>query len=190
VYCVEGYGTGAMAPLLRHSGVGEYVCSHYTLLSHAETYHLYKEKYFSRFGGRIGITLNSAFYTSLDGNNTELIRDTAMQFALGWYMHPLFIGNYPQVMIDKIGEFSLNEGRPDSRLPVFTPEQIISVKGTVEFLGLNYYTSRLANIAASPSPTPSWSRDTGLEFSWSDYWERGESDWLYSVPDGLRGLLK
>jgi beta-glucosidase/6-phospho-beta-glucosidase/beta-galactosidase len=190
VYCVEGYGTGVMAPRIRNTGIGEYLCSHHTLLSHAETYHMYKEKYFSQFGGRIGITLNSAFYMSLDGSNEELIRDTALQFDLGWYMHPLFIGNYPQVMIDKIRDFSEAEGLATSRLPFFAPEEIVRVRGTVEFLGLNYYTSRLANIAASPDPEPSWSRDTGLEFSTSQYWEQAESEWLFSVPDGLRGLLK
>jgi beta-glucosidase/6-phospho-beta-glucosidase/beta-galactosidase len=151
---------------------------------------LYKEKYFSQFGGRIGITLNSDFYMSLDGSNEELIRNTALQFSLGWYGHPLFIGNYPQVMIDNIGNFSEAEGLSTSRLPVFTPEEIVRINGTVEFLGMNYYTSTLANIAASPDPEPSWSRDTGLEFSISQYWEPSASDWLYSVPAGLRGLLK
>jgi beta-glucosidase/6-phospho-beta-glucosidase/beta-galactosidase len=190
VYCINGYGNGGMAPLLNHAGTGEYLCAHHSLLAHAEAFHLYKEKYFDRFHGRVGITLNSDFYISRDGDNADSIRDQAMQFSLGWYMHPLTKGNYPQIMIDNIARFSAAEGLPQSRLPVFTPAQVERVKGTTEFMGLNYYTSRLAHIPSEPSPDPSWSRDTGLEFTVNAYWDRAESAWLYSVPDGLRGLLK
>jgi beta-glucosidase/6-phospho-beta-glucosidase/beta-galactosidase len=190
VYCVNGYGIGDMAPLLSHSGTGEYLCAHHSLLAHAEAFHLYKEKYFSRFHGRVGIILNSPFYMSRDGNDADLIRNQALQFSLGWLMHPLTKGNYPQIMIDKIASFSASEGLPSSRLPVFTPAQVERVKGTIEFMGLDYFTSLLAHVPTTPSPNPSWSRDTGLEFSVNAYWDRAESAWLYSVPDGIRGLLK
>lgn len=33
--------------------------------------------------------------------------DRSMQFNLGWYAHPLFKGNYPQVMIDLVSLFRL-----------------------------------------------------------------------------------
>lgn len=46
-------------------------------------------------------------------------------------MDPLTYGNYPKSMQSLCG----------SRLPKFTKEQSYMVKGSYDFLGLNYYTS-------------------------------------------------
>ena len=53
-------------------------------------------------------------------------------------MGPLTNGTYPQIMIDTVGE----------RLPSFTPEESKLVKGSYDFLGLNYYFTQYVQ----PSP--------------------------------------
>jgi beta-glucosidase/6-phospho-beta-glucosidase/beta-galactosidase len=171
-----------MAPLLSDPRVGEYKCVHNTLLSHAEAYHMYKAKY----TGQIGITLNSGFVFSRDGRDADYIRDKSMQFSLGWYMHPIMKGNYPQVMITEISKFSAQEGLLASRLPTFTAAEIARIKGTTDFMGLNYYSSYLGSVPENPSDH----KDNGLDGGVHACWPRAKSAWLYSVPQGLRGLLK
>ncbi|KAL5082610.1 hypothetical protein RYX36_011031, partial [Vicia faba] len=50
------------------------------------------------------------------------------------FMEPLIIGKYPQSMRTLVGK----------RLPKFSKEQTKLLKGSLDFLGLNYYTSNYA----------------------------------------------
>jgi beta-glucosidase/6-phospho-beta-glucosidase/beta-galactosidase len=65
-YCIDGYCTGKMAPGIKASGIGEYLCAHHTLQAHSAAYHLYKEKYFENQQGKVGISLNSRFFYPKD----------------------------------------------------------------------------------------------------------------------------
>ena len=49
-------------------------------------------------------------------------------------MQPLYSGTYPTVMINKVGK----------RLPKFSRRQYLMVKGSFDFIGLNYYTANYA----------------------------------------------
>lgn len=95
-------------------------------------------------------------------------------------------------MIEEIGKKSLQEGRPRSRLPVFSEKWINFVRGSADFFGLNYYTSRY--IGHSPSnvtyPNPSFLRDWNLEFKTKPEWKHAATDWLYSVPKGIGDMLR
>lgn len=83
------------------------------------------------------------------------------------------------------------EGRSWSRLPIMTESLQDYIKGTADFLGFNYYTSRLIekhpNASALP---PSWDKDAGIKMSVDPSWKRAKSTWIYSVPEGLREILK
>lgn len=50
------------------------------------------------------------------------------------YMDPLTYGNYPNNMRTLVG----------GRLPKFTPQQSMLLKGSFDFIGLNYYTANYA----------------------------------------------
>lgn len=92
-------------------------------------------------------------------------------------------------MKEFIGRKSEEEGRKWSRLPQFSQEEINLIKGTSDFLALNYYSSSMvmdlkyrpgANLADSDNevhgePHPSW--------------PRAKSTWLFSAPEGLHDLL-
>lgn len=58
-----------------------------------------------------------------------------MQF--GWFANPIFLGNWPQIMIDRIANRSALEGLARSRLPEFTQEEIDYINGTHDFFALN-----------------------------------------------------
>lgn len=66
--CVEGYGLGTWAPMIKSPGVGEYLCGHYLLEAHAAAYHLYKKKYFKKYHGEVGIVLDSRYFYPNDSS--------------------------------------------------------------------------------------------------------------------------
>lgn len=115
-----------------------------------------------------------------------------MKFQLGWFANPIFgrHGDYPKVMIDDIKENSLREGKPRSRLPFMSEELARYIKGSADFFGFNYYTSRLVEYNTKYDKlSTSWEKDSRLILSADPSWPQAQSPWLYSVPEGLRGIL-
>lgn len=193
-FCTIGYGSGSWAPAIKSPGVGEYLCGHYLLLAHAAAFHLYKDKYFKQQQGTVGITLDSRFYYPKDKSITPDDLQRAQEYRLGWFAHPLFgkDGDYPKVMIDEIGAKSRLEGRAVSRLPQMNDEVKTFLRGSSDFFGLNYYTSRLLDVERKQNLTgsPAWYKDSRNRIFVDPSWKQAKSSWLYSVPEGLRDLLK
>lgn len=98
---------------------------------------------------------------------------------IGWYANPLFYGDYPSVVKEFIGRRSKLQGFKDSRLPQFTPEEKEYLKGTVDFLGINVYTTSLASPGWNYSIN-NWScaADSGVVFSQKIEWPTAASKWL------------
>lgn len=93
-------------------------------------------------------------------------------------------------MIDQIWSLDQSRGRARSRLPVFTPDQINYIKGSADFLGLNYYTSAVVEQTDTPvAAYPSFDLDMGLRVFADPDWPQALSEWLYSVPEGIRSIL-
>lgn len=193
-YCIISYGFGKWAPGIKSPGVGDYLCGHHLLMAHSAAYHLYRDKYFEKFGGQIGITMESPYYIPKDSSVTPEEHQRALQYRMGWFANPIFgtEGGYPQVMIDEIKARSTVEGRPFSRLPKISDELKNELKGTADFFGLNYYTSAKFEVNKAerdPQEEPSWFKDSGILESVDPTWKRAKTLWLYSVPQGLRDLL-
>lgn len=192
--CVEGYSLGSSPPLITQRGTGEYICAHHVLMAHAAAYNVYKEHFRQDQRGMIGITLDSRFYFSKNPTDTDDVVNRAMNFELGWFAHPIYSksGGYPQVMIDEINERSRKEGRPWSRLPEMSKELRDFIRGTADFLGFNYYSSRYAQLNTStydPNSSPTIYDDARIVTSIDPKWKRAKSTWLYSVPQGLHDAL-
>lgn len=194
VFCGEGYGYGSKAPAILSPGVGDYLCAHHVLIANAEVYRMYKEKYFAEQQGEVGICLNSGFNYPFNSSVDAATTEKAQLFELGKFSHPIFSkeGGYPQIMVDEINRKSRDvEGRPWSRLPIMTDDTRKFILGTADFLALNYYTSRLTLLRQEdPNMKPSWWADTNLDNPVDPSWKRAKSAWLYSVPEGLRDLLR
>lgn len=79
-----------------------------------------------------------------------------------------------------------------SRLPEFHADEQELLRGSADFLGLNYYAGGFAEAAVDINgrPSPSYVRDENVTITFDDKWPVGESEWLHSVPAGLRELLK
>ncbi|CAG0918060.1 unnamed protein product [Notodromas monacha] len=191
VFCVLGYGTGEHAPGEKDLAWNPYTCTHNVLKSHARAYHRYHDEFAAQNPtAQIGITLNVGMALAAnDAPETIAASERDMNFNMGWYAHPLFKGNYPQVMIDKVGEKSEAQGFPVSRLPAFTAEEIEYIKGTSDFLGINHYTSGIVYENINSINDVSFFADSDVAGFTDPTWYSSGSSWLKVVPFGLRVLM-
>ncbi|XP_067660669.1 lactase-like protein isoform X2 [Haliotis asinina] len=168
--------------------IGPYPVSFNVVRAHGKAYRLYDEKYRPTQKGRIGITLNCDWSQPKDPSNPADVeaRLRYFQIKIGLFTNPIFVnGDYPEELKERISSRS-EPGK--SRLPTFTEEEKAYLKGSSDFFGLNYYTTRL--VASKPmEDTPGYLGDKSYEGQTDPSWPRAVSNWLYSVPWGLRKLL-
>lgn len=69
---------------------------------------------------------------------------------------------------------------------------MLFIRGSADFLGYNYYTSRIVSNfnTSSDYVKPSWDSDLNLKMTVDPNWKRAKSSWLYQVPEGLTRVLK
>lgn len=81
IVCTIFYGSGWLSPVIQPvTGISEYLCGHNALKAHTVAYRLYRKRYAARFGGKVGISLNSNFYYS-DANNVNDV-ERALEFEV------------------------------------------------------------------------------------------------------------
>uniref|UniRef100_A0A803PWU5 Cyanogenic beta-glucosidase n=1 Tax=Cannabis sativa TaxID=3483 RepID=A0A803PWU5_CANSA len=162
-YAVGGYATGYAAPgrcsvwqklncTGGDSGTEPYLVIHHQLISHAIAVKLYRDKYQASQKGVIGISLVAPWYEPYSNAKHNLnAAKRALDFVFGWCMEPLGNGEYPHSMKVLVGK----------RLPKFTKEEAKVVKGSFDFVGLNYYTTSYAAYAHLPNNSlPSYNTDS------------------------------
>ncbi|KAL0908140.1 hypothetical protein M5K25_022614 [Dendrobium thyrsiflorum] len=205
MFTIDGYGLGKLAPGrctngLEIEGIGKlncpvggdslrepYIVAHNILRSHAETVHLYREKFKPSQHGEIGITQVTNWMVPIDDSPlSKEAQERALEFNLGWFMDPIKFGDYPFSMRALVRE----------RLPVFTDEEKKKLKNSYDFIGINYYTSRFARNQTVPAnfrPT-SYRDDSCVDITVVDkdgypidHAEPGS--WINVHPRGLRELL-
>ena len=183
VVAILGHETGEHAPGLNDlDGLYSYQVGHNLLKAHAKAYKIYQD-HFKEQKGQVGISLNINWYEPLDFTNKGHLEatETKRQFAGGWFLQPLLInGDYPAFMRKRIGD----------RLPKFTPEEKGQILGSLDFLGINHYTSSFVFTALEKATNKAgWFVDSGAE-EWQDpRWFSAASSWLKVAPFGLRRLL-
>ncbi|TMW61561.1 hypothetical protein Poli38472_012752 [Pythium oligandrum] len=187
-----GYGIGVHAPGRKRNGHVEcYQSAHNLLLAHARAVDVYRKEFKDAQGGRIGITLNCDWREPAPTSDPQQLKrnedaaERSLQFNLAWYADPVYFGDYPQVMKDRIG----------SRLPVFTDDEKKLLKGSSDFFGLNHYgsayTAPSKEYLSGEEPTEAnrgFGFDEGVEISADDAWLRTDMGWNV-VPWGFEKLL-
>ncbi|KAK3034897.1 hypothetical protein RJ639_033260 [Escallonia herrerae] len=182
------------------AGTEPYLATHYQLLAHAAAVELYRRKFQTAQGGKIGITLVSKWMEPLDASSDLDVQASlrALDWFFGWFMEPITRGDYPKSMKRYVG----------SRLPKFTKVQSQLLKGSFDFLGLNYYTANyVSHGLESNNGLLSYNTDPQLRTSYFGTKcglcpvvpaaERNgvpigppsASDWLFIYPEGIYKLL-
>ncbi len=179
VSSVHGYGTGRHAPG-RVARDEPYLAGHSILRAHARAVDLYRREFQSKQKGIIGITFNSDWRepkTSKPGDVSAAQR--SLEFHLGWFADPVFLGDYPAVMREWLGH----------RLPGFSAEEKTLLRGSADFFGINHYRTQYAAQARGPgSPLGTYWDDHLVELSQDPAWPKNDTGNV--VPWGVTKLLK
>jgi len=186
-----GYGNGAHAPGITNTGTDDYTAGHNLLRAHARAYRLYESTYKPTQQAKVGITLNVA-WSEPENNDPANVAAAlrGLEFSVGWFAHAIFgEGDYPAVMIDQIGRKSQIQGLSKSRLPVFTEEEKIQLKGSSDFFGLNFYSSEITRNKEQDNNWISYYSDRDIDTFQDGSWYGSGSSWLRITPWGLRKLL-
>ncbi|KAF7833961.1 beta-glucosidase 12 isoform X2 [Senna tora] len=125
-----------------NSSTEPYIVTHNFILAHASVVKLYRDKFQGKQGGEIGMCNIGIFSEPYsDSQEDKAAARRIMDFGLGWIMEPLVFGDYPKIMRELAKE----------RLPYFTQQEKNLIKGSFDFIGINYYS---ASYAKSVPPNP------------------------------------
>lgn len=186
VVAILGYGQGVFAPG-RISKDEPYIAGHHILLAHAKAVDRYR-KSFAHQEGKIGITNNCDWREPLTDKEVDReAAERALLFFLGWFADPIYLGDYPDVMKNRLGE----------RLPEFTPEEKKLLLGSSDFFGLNHYTTMYASDVPLDAPVEEISvygnggifEDQYVKLTVAKDWSKTAMGWAV-VPWGLQKLLE
>ncbi|XP_015513283.1 myrosinase 1-like [Neodiprion virginianus] len=187
-FCTDGYEDTVNAPGKVITGIGKYLCAHNVLKAHAKTYRMYDEEFRDAQGGKLGIVLPIITYLPYNSSYTEAA-EVAFQFVTGWLAHPLYFGDYPEIMKTRVALVSKSQGYPRSRLPEFSDEWIAIINGTNDYFGFNHYTSRL--VYDDPDEELGiYNSDNGLIVTVDPSWPLGGSTWFYIYAAGFGELFR
>lgn len=189
------FGAGTFAPgrcsnyigncTYGNSATEPYIAAHHLLLGHATVVKLYKQKYQASQKGIIGITLVTNYYvprSQIASSKKAALR--SIDFMLGWFAHPIIYGYYPPTMQKIVGK----------RLPKFTTAESKLLKGSIDFLGINYYTSSYAENGLTSSANLSATTDSHVTLSTTNnlgvpIGTATGLSWLYVYPKGIYDLM-
>ncbi|KAL9368133.1 hypothetical protein Peur_039332 [Populus x canadensis] len=146
------------------SSTEPYIVGHNMLLAHAAAVHRFRDVY--------------------QVSSYRVAASRALAFSYGWFMEPLKSGRYPVEMANYVQE----------RLPQFYEEQSLMLKGSFDFIGIDYCTSTYASDI--PCNTENLSYSTGYCVNLTSKQngipigpQAGSSEWLYAYPKGIEDLL-
>ncbi|KAI0942829.1 Beta-glucosidase 1B [Taiwanofungus camphoratus] len=199
------------------SSTEPWIVGHSVIVSHAYAAKLYREEFKQSQGGQIGITLNGDWALPYDNSQENIeAAQHALDVAIGWFAvsfsllqappcshhgpdlgclastnlmqhtdvgiyamkDPIYLGQYPEYLKAMLGD----------RLPVFTREELMVVKDSSEFYGMNTYTTNLCKAGGSDELQGkvqyTFTRPDGTQLG-----TQAQCAWLQDYPQGFRQLL-
>ncbi|RJP27279.1 MAG: beta-glucosidase [Candidatus Omnitrophota bacterium] len=186
VTAILGYGQGHFAPG-RVSQTEPYIAAHNMLRAHGLTVDAFRRKFHDRCGGIIGIANNCDWREPLtDSEQDKQAAQRALEFFLGWFADPIYTGEYPAVMRERVRE----------RLPVFSDADRAVIKGSADYFGLNHYNTMYTAHAEKGKishidmeSNAGLVDDQELALTDDDSWPKTDMGWNVA-PWGCRKLLE
>ncbi|KAF7363623.1 Glycoside hydrolase [Mycena sanguinolenta] len=175
-FCTEGFGSAPdNAPGVVGTYKDQYTCMHHALLAHAAAVDEFRQ---GGYKGQIGIKVDGGVSLPLDPSSPADVAAAAraMDFEVGWDAAPLYTGDYPPAVIAS--------GAPPAN---FTPEQKKLLKGSVDFIGLDFYTSQWVTPTQNCTPSSDTFPECTDTFQQNpntliDIGRPTASDWNFDAP--------
>ncbi|XP_042349686.1 beta-klotho [Plectropomus leopardus] len=138
------------------TGKEKHQAAHNLILAHAKAWRLYEREHSGQQRARVSLALHADW---VEPANPFLDSHTAaaqrfLLFELGRFLDPLLgtrheekhqKGDYPQEMKTYLEERAQEKGLPGSALPSFTETESEELRGTLSFIALNHFTTRLVS---------------------------------------------
>ncbi|MFS7939603.1 putative beta-glucosidase [Helianthus anomalus] len=100
-------------------------------------------------GGSIGIVVHAYMYEPLtDSELDHQAAKRAMAFSLGWTLDPSIFGDYPEELQEYLGR----------DLPKFSTDEKNFMKNSIDFIGINHYSTSYAKDCTNSSCSATWNR--------------------------------
>lgn len=178
--CGRAYGTVARndpwiwPPAMNISEKAKYDCVHNVILAHASVVNLARRKYASK-NFKFGLPLIIEYGIPLEPNNPNDVRlaDRTTTAQSDWVWGPLVTGDYPAYLRTLDGSPTYNYFN-GSDVPTFTESEKSSIKGTLDFLAINYYSASYRSASGKKGPTL----------------PTAGASWQSIYPQGLRAISK
>lgn len=194
---LNGYGMGTFAPgrcsdrsrcAHGNSSTEVYIVGHNLLNAHSAAVEHYRNDFKPKQHGVIGIVLNLDWGEPLNNESIDDIEAASVhnEFSFAWFGDPIYFGRYPHSMVERVKD----------RLPVFTKHQRKRLIGSVDFLGLNHYSTKYysVDVNTSKSTATGWpedqkNTDTINDMNGKIIGLQADSSWLNVVPWGFYNVL-
>ncbi|XP_069685322.1 myrosinase 1-like [Periplaneta americana] len=189
-----GYnGRQVYAPGIKDNILGEFMVTPNILRCHATAYHVYDKEFRSKQKGKIGITLVTHWFEPLTNSSADReATDHFFDYVFGIFAHPIYSseGNYPKALQERVDKISSQFGHRRSRLRHLTAAEIANIKGTFDYLGLNYYSARYVKALLTNNNDVKVQDIHNLELVADPNWSGSNvKEVIKVVPWGLRKLL-
>ncbi|KAJ1460515.1 glycoside hydrolase superfamily [Pelagophyceae sp. CCMP2097] len=196
----EGYGDGVHAPGRcsdrKRCAYGDsqnepLLVAHNVLLAHGAAVAKFRQRFASQSEQIIGMTNCGwmAWPVREDAASGAAAEDF-MEATWAWFFDPVIFGDYPNSIKERVGA---------KAMPKFTDEEQMLLKGSIDFLGVNYYTARwLAQPDETHAPAQAAQGIPYLKdrFHVATVNDKGQqigdqagSEWLYVAPRGIHDVL-
>ncbi|OIV94197.1 hypothetical protein TanjilG_28136 [Lupinus angustifolius] len=196
---VQGYDFGRQAPghcsllpsplfcKIGNSAIEPYIVAHNFIRSHAAAADIYRKRYKGIQGGSIGTILNALWFVPATNTERDIVAtQRAKDFMIGWFLDPFVFGDYPSSMKSRVG----------IRLPKFSQAESAIVKGSLDFVGINHFTTYYVkddSMNITKRILKDALTDTGavfLPFNGTHFiGEMTNSLWVFIAPEGIRSLM-
>ncbi|KGN55151.1 beta-glucosidase 18 [Cucumis sativus] len=118
-----------------NSDIEPLIVMHNMLLAHAKAVFIYRTQFQKKQGGSIGLVAYCHMYEPLTNNEFDLQAvDRALIFSFAWVYDPIVYGDYPKEMREVFG----------SQLPSFSNTEKNIIKGSLDYICVNHYTTLYA----------------------------------------------
>ncbi|XP_021754801.1 beta-glucosidase 18-like isoform X2 [Chenopodium quinoa] len=115
-----------------NSDVEPLIAAHNMLIAHAKAVKLYRNHFQPKQGGIVGLTANAFHYEPYTNDEFSYQAvERSYAFNVDWIFDPLIYGNYPALMRKYLGK----------DLPKFSKEEVELLKGSIDFIGINHYST-------------------------------------------------